>query len=162
MPAKTIYIRESDLEIFDRAEKLGTAESLSAAIAEALRRYVAAEEARLKGMEEITLTVGTWGGGQGEPDTKKVRFTGRLLADGRTYADRDTRGVDWAIYQTKKGQILLYRETWSRWQGEESAAVYRVYPSLGELADANPDLPGSILERAREALGLKTVEELDV
>ncbi|MBC7193911.1 hypothetical protein [Marinobacter sp.] len=162
MPAKTIYVRESDLEIFDRAEALGTSESLSAAIAEALRRYVAAEEARTKGMEEVTLTVGTWGGSLGEPDTKKIRFTGRLLADGRTYTDRDFRGVDWAIYETKKGQILLYRETWSRWQGEESAAVYRVYPSLGDLVEANPDLPGSILERAREALGLKTVEELDV
>jgi hypothetical protein len=42
---KQIYIKDADLEIFEKAEALA-GESLSATIAEALRRFVEVEEAK--------------------------------------------------------------------------------------------------------------------
>ena len=46
MPNKTIYFKEEDLDILNRAQDLG-GDSISALIAEALRRYVASEEEKL-------------------------------------------------------------------------------------------------------------------
>ena len=57
MPAKTIYVKEEDLPIFERAEELG-GDSLSGIIATSLKRFVAAKEAEGKGIREHTLTVG--------------------------------------------------------------------------------------------------------
>ena len=43
MPRKNIYIKDSDQEIFEKAEKLGD-DNLSAVIAEAIRKYVKTKE----------------------------------------------------------------------------------------------------------------------
>ncbi len=48
MPNKTIYVRDADVDLFDKAEALGGG-NLSATIAEALRGFVAAEEAKENG-----------------------------------------------------------------------------------------------------------------
>jgi len=55
MPNKTIYIRKEDLPIFEEAEKLG-GDSLSAVIAEAVKRFVSVKKAEAGGMEEHNLT----------------------------------------------------------------------------------------------------------
>jgi len=57
MPNKTIYVRDEDIKVFEQAEELG-GDSLSAVIAEALRRFVAVKQAEAQGMAEHTLEVG--------------------------------------------------------------------------------------------------------
>jgi len=50
MPPKTIYVKAEDLPVFERAEELG-GDSLSAVIAEALKRFVERKEAEAAGLD---------------------------------------------------------------------------------------------------------------
>lgn len=168
---KNIYIKDEDLGLYEEAERLaGDDNSLSNIIAEALKRYIAAEKAK----EEIVLEVGRWPA-KGAEDTFKVSFKGRLLAEdtkynGQTHS-RDDRGTDYQIYQTAKGKILVYWKDWSRWENESNTADYAVLDSLpgandvfvGEAnGDMSGNIPAGIIEEAAKALGQTAVKQLDV
>lgn len=165
MPNKTIYVKEEDIELFEKAQRL-LGDSLSGAIAEGLRRLVAAKEAEVRGMKEITLTVGV------VPDTSKVRFIGRSLAGGQKLtgqtSSKDDRGVNIEIYQTKKGNILVWWERWSRWEDEHTWSDYAIFsclPKEDEWLDEGGQpftIPGELLAQAAEALGQEPVQVLDV
>lgn len=161
---KNIYLRDEDHAVFEKAEALG-GDNFSAMIAEAVRRFVAVEEAKADGMTEIELEVGVYYSGPGADDTKKIKFIGKKIADARSLhgsnSSRDDRGTEYALYLTQKGNILLHRDDWSRWQGDDSEASYRVYDSLTELA-ANANVPGELVQEAGRALGVETAEYLDV
>ena len=156
---KNIYVRDEDTAIFDRAEQLG-GESLSAVIADALRRYVAAEEAKGEGLQETVIEVGTRYG-EGADDTRKIKFVGRKLADGRIYSTGDSRGTDYDLYFTQKGKILALIEHWSRWQGESTTADYKIYDTL-EHTLSEGVVPGGIIQEAADTLDVELVEYLDV
>jgi EXLDI family protein len=158
---KQIYIKDADLQIFERAEALaGT--NLSATIVEALRRFIEVEEAKADGMEEQEIEVGV-SSSRSSNDTKKVKFIGKKIASARVLcgqtSSQDDRGTDYTLYLTKKGKFLLHREYWTRWQDEDGEASYNIYDSLTELSDS---VPGSLVQKAGEALGLDTAEYLDV
>ncbi len=168
---KNIYIKDEDLGLYEEAERLaGDDNSLSNIIAEALKRYIAAEKAK----EEIVLEVGRWPA-KGTADTFKVAFNGRLLAEAVEYRgktiSRDDRGTDWAIYQTSKGKILIYWKDWSRWENEGDSADYVVLDNLPELhstfvgdagIDTSYNIPAGIIEEAAKALGQDPVKRLDI
>lgn len=161
MPNKTIYIRDADVPLFDKAEALG-GENLSATIAEALRKFVEVEEAKSDGMEEQEIEVGLFTD-HGSSDTKRVKFVGKEIAFAEVLSGqasgRDDRGTDYTLYLTKKGKYLLHRKYWTRWQGEDGEASYSVHDSLADLSES---VPGSLVQRAGEALGMDTAEYLDV
>ena len=159
MPRVTLYVREADEELWERAKALaGDAESLSAMVTEALREYVtrkeramAAREATTAAMQEIELEVNVESGGMLTARTHKVRFTGALLAESGV----DYGGFDYhAIYVTRGGRFVLYT------RGEDGR-LYRVYDTLDRLARANRHLPKELLARAAEALGEEYVVEID-
>jgi len=171
MPNKTIYVREEDLPVFEEAEKLG-GNSLSAVIAQAVKRFVQVKRAESGGMEEYTLTAGTLRT-EGADDIKQVRFVGRKLAEADVYtgqtSDRRDRGTVYQIYQTKAGKVLVWWKRWSCWEGENDYADYAVMDQLPGYDDdifgrAHGDmlgpveLPGSLLQDAAEALGQELVE----
>ncbi len=160
---KQIYVRNEDAPIFDRAAELG-GNNLSAVIAEALRRYVAAEEAKRQGFEEQEIRVGIWRE-RGADDVKTLKFIGKLLATGTTYTGQatsgDDRGVDYEIYATQKGKILVRRLAWSRWQGENDRATYKVFDTLEDVRK-DEYAPGSLIEEAAEKMGVEVVEYLDI
>lgn len=161
MPNKTIYVRDADVELFDKAETLG-GENLSATIAEALRKFVEIEEAKENGMEEQEVEVGLFAA-KGYKDTKKVKFIGKQISyaemrSGQT-SSADDRGTDYTLYLTKKGKLLLHRKYWTCWQDEDGDASYNIYDSLAELTG---NVPGSLIQKAGEALGQDTAEYLDV
>ncbi|RQD77096.1 MAG: hypothetical protein D5R97_03130 [Candidatus Syntrophonatronum acetioxidans] len=165
MARKNFYVKETDLELFEKAEKLAGEESLSATIVEAVRQFVARKEAESQGMEEHTLEVGRWS--DHDEDTHKVKFIGRLLASGRRYtgqtSDRKDRGQNWEIYQTVKGKFIIWLEEWSAWQGSENKADYAVLDELPGL-DETPlgeKIPGNVLEEAGEVLGREVVKWID-
>jgi len=161
MPNKTIYVRESDVDLFEKAEALAR-ENLSATIAEALRRFVEVEEAKADGFEEQEIEVG-WFPAHGDNDTKKVKFIGKQIAYAKVLSGQtssaDDRGTDFTLYLTKKGKLLLHREYWSCWQDEDGEASYNIYDSLAEMSDS---VPGSLIQEAGEVLGQDTAEYLDV
>lgn len=174
MPNKTIYVKDEDLGLFEEAEKLG-GESLSGIIAEALRRFVATKRAEVQGMKEHILTVGVLRS-QGDDDTRKVRFVGRMLSSAEVFtgqtSSRDDRGTDYKIYQTQAGRILVWWKNWSRWEGESDYTDYAVMDALPGYDDdifgrAHGDmlgpveLPGSLLQEAAEALGQELVEFIE-
>lgn len=111
MPNKTIYVADSDLPIFERAQELA-GENLSATIAGALRRYVKAEEARAAGYVEVSLKVGSH-------DTFTVkRFMGRELARRRDRDAESQRILKQIVFQTAKGRFVLfshYSPDWTVW-----------------------------------------------
>jgi EXLDI family protein len=112
MPNKTIYVADGDLPIFERAQELAR-ENLSATIAQALRRFVAAEEARSQGFGEIVLRVGNHG-----TYTSKA-FIGRELAKRREREVESHTIVTQNVYETAKGRLVLYTRTipdWYAWQ----------------------------------------------
>jgi len=168
---KTIYVKDEDLQVFEEAEKLG-GDSLSGIIAEALRRFVAVKRAEMFGMREHALTVGALRS-QGDDDTRKVRFVGRLLAEAEVFtgqtSDRRDRGTYYRVYQTKAGKVLVWWKRWTRWEGESDLLDYAVMDGLPGYDDEisgkvhgeylPPEtLPGSLLQEAAEALGEELVE----
>ena len=171
MPKKNIYIKDADLQLFDRAEQLGE-DSLSQVIAESVRRFVAIKEAEGSGMEEVSLEVGTLRGAGEDDDTRTVRFVGRLLADALRYtgqtSDGRDRGTDYRIYQTQAGKILVWWKAWTRWQGENDLLDYAICVRLpgydteisGKIhGEQMPEtLPANLLREAAETLGQELVE----
>lgn len=168
---KNIYIKDEDLGLYEEAERLaGDDNSLSNIIAEALKRYIAAEKAK----EEIVLEVGRWPA-KGAKDTFKVSFKGRLLAEDTAYhgqtVSRDDRGTDWQVYQTAKGKILVYWKCWSSWGNESDYADYAILDNLPEInatfigevgVDTSGNIPASVVEEAAKALGQDPVKRLDI
>jgi EXLDI family protein len=120
MPNKTIYVADTDLPIFERAQELA-GENLSATIVAALRRFVAAEETRASGFGEIVVKVGENG-----LFTQK-QFAGRELAKLRMTDPQSGRTTLLVVYQTIRGRLALYTRTsadWSAW-GHQWAENWR-------------------------------------
>jgi EXLDI family protein len=108
MPNKTIYVADADLPIFERAQELA-GENLSATIVHALRRLVAVEEARMRGLGEIVLRVGNHG------TYVNKAFMGRELAKRRARDERAHEIVSQVVYQTAKGRLVFYTRTFPDW-----------------------------------------------
>ena len=174
MPNKTIYVKDEDVQLFEEAEKLG-GDSLSGVIAEALRRFVDVKKAEGQGMEEHNLQVGVLRS-NGDDDTRKVRFVGRMLSSAEVFtgqtSDRRDRGTYYRIYQTRAGKILAWWKNWTRWDGENDLLDYAVFDALPGYDDEvygrvhgehlPPEtLPGSLLQEAAEALGEELVEYVE-
>lgn len=168
MPQKTIYVADENLALFARAEELG-GESLSAVIADALRRYVDQKEAEAQGYEEHIIEVGRW-----KEDTRQVKVIGRVIASmtqqyGQT-SSRDDRGTDYQIYQTRSGKIVVWWEHWTKWQGERDVADYIIMDELpgydqeivGQAYDLElGSLPGNLIQEAAESLGKEAIEVIE-
>ena len=169
---RSIYIKDDDAHLFDRAQEIAGAESLSVVITEAIRKFVTDHETRQAGYEEIVLKVGP----EGHERTK--RFIGRLLADdvmyvGRTSDRRDKRW-DLTVYETAKGRLVLYAEFATAWQGEQGHSHLVLFNSADQFfRDARSGvsvdddyaeipLPGSLADAVEEALGRETGEWLDI
>jgi EXLDI family protein len=108
MPTKTIYVADSDLPLFERAQTLA-GNNLSAAIAHALRRYVEVAGAGEQGYTEITVRVGDKG-----TYTMK-RFLGRPLAHRRVREAGSSRVIRYRVFQTAKGKLVLYTKISPDW-----------------------------------------------
>src|ERR1700675_3142820 len=91
MPNRTIYVADADVQLFEKAQVLAGG-NLSAAIVEALRRFVEDREERESNFEEITIDVG-------KITRMKKRFQGRLLAKGRVFEQNDARRLAYSVYQ---------------------------------------------------------------
>ena len=172
MPNRTIYVADTDLPTFEKAQELA-GENLSATIAQALRRFVEAEEAKASGFEEITVKVG-------KITHSYKRFRGRLLAKGRVHNQNETRRTVYDVYQTVRGNLALYvrgapnwenpkiwsyknwsHKDWSQWPNTDYEFRLEVYETLDELKD---NVPLELYEAVTQALKRDPdgVEYLDI
>lgn len=127
MPNRTIYVADSDLPVFEKAQQLA-GDNLSATIAQALRRFVEVEEAREGGYEEITVRVG-----KGKPYMQK-QFQGRKLATRRLNIAQEARLLTLVVYQTVHGRFALYAKSsgyWGDWSGSWSGQGRPHYKAKG-------------------------------
>jgi EXLDI family protein len=173
MPNKTIYVSESDLAVFQRAQEL-TGGNLSAAISQALRRLVQVEEGRLEGFDEITVRVGVAPG-------RLQRFQGVQLVDwNRTdsnggqehYRVFRTRAGKLAVHVArpkgfvwsagKDGQLTGWRKHFAadqQWGETPAASTLSVFETFDELAKAVPaELAALVEDYATEP----AIEDLDI
>ena len=168
MPTKNIYVSEADVELFERAAQ--HAESVSAAVVQALQEYLTNRHNTEKGYGRIELALYENG------SRRKVMFYGREIV-------RVERPVDGGvqintIYETAKGQLAVatkirrllpdevkgscriwdHPETWSREFWLIGDKTLEVYPDIAqlELVDAY------LAEQCKSALSAKPYEVLDI
>lgn len=155
MPRTTLYIKESDTELFERAQnELG--ESLSSVFADCLRKRME-EQPRAGEMQKIRLVF--WDENQQPSITKS--FTGRwLVGDAgeglRTLEGSWDGGAEWSIAQTAKGNLVVYLQHCNeRW-----APKMTIYDSFDDLETA--EIPKDILAQAAAGLGVPYEIDLDI
>ena len=170
MPNKTIYVADPDLPLFEQAQA-SAGGNLSAAIARALRAYLAETSAS---SGEIVLTVTEQG-----IKTRK-RFRGRLIAEQKTLTSDRARNVTYRVYHTEKDHFVVWSKTspnwsgydwqqhwqqWGKnapwqedwWQGETRLELYQT------VEDLQPNLPASLLARVRQVVESGSeIEDLDI
>jgi EXLDI family protein len=111
VPNKTIYVSDDDLPLFERAQELAGA-NLSAAIVRALRRFIELEEAKQRGLDEITVTVNTEGA------HRRKRFLGQRLVRW-IQPTTNGKGTDILnVYRTAGNRYALHTRTLPEWKPE--------------------------------------------
>jgi EXLDI family protein len=188
MPNKTIYVSDDDLPLFDRAQALAGG-NLSAAVAQALRRFVATGAAAEEGYEEVTVRVGP-------PGSPRVqRFHGYRVAEWRHPHGEDGRLDVFVVYRTKGGRFAVHRmdrPNWEAWtdpdwwrdrtegmgrSGRHGPPRHRMPGALGgwwrggasslavydtQEALESAELPPELVEMVRQSADAPRVEYLDI
>lgn len=190
MPNKTIYVSDDDLPLFERAQELAGS-NLSSAIVQALRRFIEVEEARQRGMDEITVIVNTEGA------HRRKRFVGQRLVRwlqpapngigtevvsvyrtaGKRYALHTRMITDWDItwgdpdiarHPENWGGIglggLLKRLTswgYDDWETFKEAGDYTLQV-FETLEDLKPHVSADLYRAITQAMEGPEIEELDI
>jgi hypothetical protein len=157
---KTLYIRDEDAPIWDRARKLADEKKLSPVIVDALKRFIADREAEETGFERIVLRYSDYSS-NGLPKAKA--FYGRWIYPIdqplrlRNSEENGYEGRAYAIAITSKNNVVFYGwdyDPHSNWK-----YTFDVFPSFEE-ASADP-VVGLAANFAYGKLGVP-VEELDI
>jgi len=109
MPNKTIYVSDDDLPLFERAQELAGA-NLSSAIVRALRRFIELEEAKQRGLDEITVIVNTEGA------HRRKRFVGQRLVRWVQPAAKGKGTEILNLYRTAGGRYALHTRYIPEWE----------------------------------------------
>ncbi len=173
MPNRTIYVSDDDQALFKRAQELA-GDNLSAAITNALKRYVEVEDARNAGFDEVIVKVGIGAG-------RKVRFTGVLL--GEWIDTEGERFEHYRVFRGPTGKFALHVERaehfemrdaqgnpltgWRAWTGigmasgggKPKEATLHVFATLEELRD---HVPAELFEMVASSVKQPFVEEIDI
>jgi EXLDI family protein len=172
VPNKTIYVSESDLPVFQRAQDLA-AGNLSQAISRALHRFVDVEEGKLEGFSEITVKVGVG-------NSRRQRFLGVQLVEwARSNKDRTEQ---FTVYRSRTGKFVVRCERspeyvhqagpdgdakgWRKhfspdqvWGQAPAATTLEVFDTLEELRET---IPAELYALVAADAEIPTVEDLDI
>jgi EXLDI family protein len=172
VPNKTIYVSDGDLKLYQRAQELAGG-NLSAAIAGALRRYVALQEGLREGFDDVVVRVGIGSG-------RKVRFTGTLVGEWVDTASK--RAEHFRVWRGRSGKFVVHVERsadywmvdaegkpagWRGWigvgdvryGGSPKESTIEVVATIDELRDK---VPAELFDMVQRAARQPTVEELDI
>ena len=164
---KTLYVKEADVSIWERAEKLAP-EGVSPLVTALLRDFVAKNEVSENGFERITIESR---GKKGGPAVRKS-FVGRWLVPPGTnlFAEQDDSGLHWnsrvsyAVAQTKAGRLAVYEY---EPKNEAATTCFAVYNSFEEfrnsrIQNCHPRYPQNVIAVVAEAIGRPYTIELDI
>jgi len=172
VPNKTIYVSDGDLLLYQRAQELAGG-NLSAAIANALRRYVDLEEGLHGGYDDVVVRVGLGSG-------RKVRFVGVLV--GEWIDNRQKAAERVRVWRGRTGKYVLHVERsadyWmvdadgkpAGWRGHlgigdvrygasPKESTLEVFDDLDALRDKVPE---ELFEMVARSARQPTVEDLDI
>ncbi|MFZ2014500.1 MAG: EXLDI protein [Nocardioides sp.] len=172
MPNKTIYVSDGDLPLYQRAQELAGG-NLSAAIAQALKRYVDAVEGLDEGFEDVTVRVGLGNG-------RKVKFTGVLV--GEWLDTNPSRVSRYRVYRGRTGKFVVHVERSPEFwmvDADGKPAGWKGYLGIGnvkyggspkestlEVVDTLDGLrekvPAELFEMVSRSSRQPSVEELDI
>jgi hypothetical protein len=161
VPNKTIYVREADTELWERAEELAGG-SVSGLIADALRRYVEEEEQKEQmDMETIEVELAGRRGFGWEETSYDAQFVGQWLLnpdpdETRTGEPGYDAGAYYGVALTQRGKIAVY----VRHCNDGFAPELHTYSSFEE-AERDGE-PADILAMASGAMGAGYVRKLDI
>lgn len=157
MPNKSIYVSDADMPLIQRAQQLAGG-NLSAAIAQALRRYVEASEMAEQGYRETAVNVGP-------PGTQlRKRFFGLRLARWE-YPTPEGYLRQLSVYRTPKNSLVLYvhvgpdRGAPSAIPVSNAVSKLEVLHSVEELADRVPE---EFYLLVKDAMTQPPIEDVDV
>ena len=157
---KTIYIRDEDEPVWDRAKELAGAKGISTIIVASLKKYIQqkeAKEAETKGFERITVSFND-SDAHGIPRIKA--FHGKWIyppaKPEKIYDEDGNTQWSYSVAITARGSAVIY---WVEEDAHSRAQHFRVYSSL-ELAAADSDVNWAA-RKAIETLGVP-VEELNI
>jgi len=155
MPNKSIYVKEEDMPVFDRAvEVFGS--SLSAIIADSVKKRL--QDAEASGeldMAHQSIMVGTLGGvdrPDDEDNLRKVGFKGRMVGAFKESLDRGRQGTRrriWKAYLTQKGKGLIWCKYETQWQGE---ADYMITDPTAPAEYFMPKYMADVIDPANESI----------
>jgi EXLDI family protein len=172
VPNRTIYVSDDDQPLYSRAQELAGG-NLSAAISNALRRYVEVEDARSAGFDDVVVKVGLGAG-------RKVRFSGVLL--GEWFSTEGEKVEHYRVFRGPKRFALHIERTpqfemrdsqgnpltgWRAWTGIGMAsgggtpaeATLDVFDTLDDLRE---HIPAELFEMVSASVKQPFVEELDI
>lgn len=172
VPNKTIYVSDGDLPIYQRAQELAGG-NLSAAISNALRRFVDVEEGRKEGYDEVIVRVGLGTG-------RKVRFVGILV--GELLDATSSRENVYRVYRSRSGKYVLYivrGPEYTMVDAEGKPVGWRGHLGIGDvrygskpkeqtleivntLAELKPKLPPELYDMVARSAQQPAVEDLDI
>jgi len=112
--------------------------------------------------QKITLTVGRWNYNYGDT-IKDISFMGRLLAS-RIVREgdppyEDNYGTIWEVYQSSHNKIVVFHKDWCRLVNTTDTANIKIYEDINEVEG---DIPEGLFIELKQALGIDTVEYLDI
>jgi hypothetical protein len=150
---KTIYVKDEDVEIWDRAKELA-GEKLSPVIMQALRAYVLEQEGKQRGVERIEIRYRD-AKDNGLPKAKA--FWGQWIYSAAKPLSFSDENYYYAIAITAKGNIVIY--SWRENEEGKHGETFDIFPSLEDAALSHEFQYAAIA--AMEKRGVP-VEELDI
>jgi hypothetical protein len=143
---KNIYVRDSDLEVWDRAEQLAS-EPISALLSRLLSNYV---QQREMPTERIIVAINDRDG----TIARKV-FKGRMLVSNYSADDPAMRGTRFYAAQGVAGRLALWYQ-----HGDGRAGGFQTYGDLGDAT--GKEWPLDFLSAVSSALSEGYAEEIDL
>ena len=143
---KNIYVRDSDLEVWDRAEQLAS-EPISALLASLLRNYV---QQREMPTERIIVAVNDHDGA-----TTRKAFRGRMLVSNYSADDPTVRRTRFYAAQGATGGLALWYQ-----HGDGYSGGFQTYADLGDAT--GKEWPLDFLSAVSLALSEGYAEEIDL
>jgi hypothetical protein len=148
---KNIYVRDADLAVWERAEQLAGAESISALISRLLGNYVTHRET-VEGRIVVELQAR-------DGNVTRKAFRGRWLVEHFESGDpAATTATQYFAAQGERGGLALWRQ--SRDGDHADARSFSTYGSLGEAAGER--WPQDFLSAVASALDEEYAEEIDL
>lgn len=163
---KNIYIKDSDLPLFEWAEE-EAGDSLSSILAEALRLFKQRKEMEAKLVEQGYETIKVDVDRPGSNYVQTKQFEGKWILPGFV-SDEDNQS--YAVAHTKRGQIVITREDMDHL--DQGVWDFQVFPNLhaiklhnrmAEQDEREKDrYPEDLVNAIAVELGEEHVEVLDI